>query len=325
MKWKIRWRRWSGAAALALALVFGGCSRETTKAPEPQEQIVYTKSQIMIIAATERNRYQQVYTDRIWDAVMESGETFEEYLLEQIRFFLENLKTMTLLARDKGITLSSGEQDKVRRLARDYYSQLSRAEIEYMGITEEDAVVLYQDYYTANKVVAELTKDVDLEVSDSEAKVITIRRVRLSDREAADAVYARLMEEGSDFASVAREMTGSTPPEEQIGRGEEPQALEDAAFALATGEISPVTEAEGSFYIIQCVSDYDMDATRERKNQIHKERKNWAFQQIYSQFQTEHKVSISDELWAEISFEGGEDVASDNFFSLYEEEFGSQR
>ena len=194
-----------------------------------------------------------------------------------------------------------------------------------MGITEEDAAVLYQDYFTANKVVAELTKDVDLEVSDSEAKVITIRRVRLSGREAAEAIYARLMEEGSDFSAVVRDVTGSTPPEEQLGRGEEAEAVEEAAFGLSTGEISPVTEAEGSFYIIQCVNDYDMDATRERKSQIHKERKNWAFQQIYAQFQTEHKVSIPEELWAEISFDGGENVASDNFFSLYEDEFGIQR
>ncbi len=325
MKWKVRWRRWFAAGAAALALVLGGCSKEAPSVTEPQEQVTYTKPQIMIIAATERNRYQQVYTDKIWDAVMENGETFEEYLLEQVRVFMENLKTMTLLARDRGIALSSGEQDKVRRLARDYYSQLSRAEIEYMGITEEDAVILYQDYYTANKVVAELTKDVDLEVSDSEAKVITIRRVRLSGREAAEAMHARLMEEGSDFSAIAREVTGSTPPEEQLARGEELEILEEAAFRLSTGEISPVTESEDSFYIIQCVNDYDMDATRERKSQIHKERKNWAFQQIYAQFQTEHKVSIPDELWSEISFEGGEDVMTNNFFSLYEEEFGNQR
>ena len=104
MKWKVRWRRWFAAGAAALALVLGGCSKEAPSVTEPQEQVTYTKPQIMIIAATERNRYQQVYTDKIWDAVMENGETFEEYLLEQVRVFMENLKTMTLLARDRGKT-----------------------------------------------------------------------------------------------------------------------------------------------------------------------------------------------------------------------------
>ena len=119
--------------AVTLFLMSAGCAMPTPSEPEVPEQVSYTKAQIMIIATTERNRYEQVYTDRIWDAVMENGETFEEYLLNEIRVFMENLKTMTLLAQDRGITLSSGEQDKVRRLARNYYSGLSRAEIEYMG------------------------------------------------------------------------------------------------------------------------------------------------------------------------------------------------
>lgn len=308
--------------AVTLFLMSAGCAMPTPGEPEVPEQVSYTKAQIMIIATTERNRYEQVYTDRIWDAVMENGETFEEYLLDEIRVFMENLKTMTLLAQDRGITLSSGEQDKVRRLARNYYSGLSRAEIEYMGITEEDVAIVYQDYYTANKVVEELTAGVDLEVSDSEAKVISIRRVCLPDRETAEALRGRLLEEGSDFGAEARSVTGSTPPEEKIWRGEEPALLEEAAFSLASGEISQVIQLEDGFYLVQCVSDYEMDATRERKTQIYKERKNWAFQQIYGQFQTEHKVSIPDEVWSEISFEGGEESVTSDFFSLYQEEFG---
>lgn len=308
--------------AVTLFLISAGCAMPTPGEPEVPEPVSYTKAQIMIIATTERNRYEQVYTDRIWDAVMENGETFEEYLLDEIRVFMENLKTMTLLAQDRGITLSSGEQDKVRRLARNYYSGLSRAEIEYMGITEEDVAIVYQDYYTANKVVEELTAGVDLEVSDSEAKVISIRRVCLPDRETAEALRGRLLEEGSDFGAEARSVTGSTPPEEKIGRGEEPALLEEAAFSLASGEISQVIQLEDGFYLVQCVSDYEMDATRERKTQIYKERKNWAFQQIYGQFQTEHKVSIPDEVWSEISFEGGEESVTSDFFSLYQEEFG---
>lgn len=308
--------------AVTLFLMSAGCAMPTPGEPEVLEQVSYTKAQIMIIATTERNRYEQVYTDRIWDAVMENGETFEEYLLNEIRVFMENLKTMTLLAQDRGITLSSGEQDKVRRLARNYYSGLSRAEIEYMGITEEDVAIVYQDYYTANKVVEELTAGVDLEVSDSEAKVISIRRVCLPDRETAEALRGRLLEEGSDFGAEARSVTGSTPPEEKIWRGEEPALLEEAAFSLASGEISQVIQLEDGFYLVQCVSDYEMDATRERKTQIYKERKNWAFQQIYGQFQTEHKVSIPDEVWSEISFEGGEESVTSDFFSLYQEEFG---
>lgn len=322
MKRKNRWILvWILAVALSVWWA-GGCSKEAVVEEEESQPAAYTRAQMMVIAITERNRYEQIYTDKIWDAVMESGDTFEQYLLDQVRAFLENMKTMTLLARDRGITVSSGEADRVRRVARKYYSSLSRSEIEYLGISEADVVTLYEDYHMACKVVGVLTEGLDLEVSDSEAKVITIRRVCLPDRETAEAMRGRLLEEGSDFGTEARNVTGSTPPEEMIGRGEEPAPLEEAAFALASGEVSEVIQLEDGFWLVQCVSDYEMDATRERKNQIYKERKNWAFQQIYGQFQTEHKVSIPDEVWAEISFEGGEESETSDFFALYQEEFG---
>lgn len=277
---------------------------------------------MMVIAITERNKYEQVFTDKIWDAVMENGDTFEDYLLDQVRVFLENMKTMTLLAKDKGIVLSSGEQDRVKRLAKNYYSELTREEIEYLGISEEDVLILYQDYYTANKVVEELTKGMDLEVSDSEAKVISIKQIKTEDREKAETAYRKL-QEGNEFSNVSREVTGVSPEERQIARGEESKVFESEAFALATGEVSSVVESEGFFYIIQCINDYDMEATKERKVQIYKERKNWAFQQIYGQFEMENRISISDEAWSEISFQEGDEVVTANFFSLYQEEFES--
>lgn len=322
MKRRIRWRGF--AAAVGMALLTGGCSQEVPSALETPAPVTYTLPQIMVIAATERNRYEQIYTDEIWNALMQDGSTFDQYLLAQVRVFLENMKTMTLLAKDRGIGLSSGEQDRIKRLARTYYSQLSRTEIEYMGISEEDVATLYHDYYMANKVVESLTEGMDLEVSDSEAKVITIREMKFADRAAAESALSRLNEEGSDFSAIAREVTGSTPKERSIGRGEEPEALEAAALGLATGQVSPVIETGDGFFLIQCVSDYEPDATRERKQQIYKERKNWAFQQIYSQFQSQHQVSLKEEDWASVNFEGGEDVNTVNFFLLYQEEFGNQ-
>ena len=254
---------------------------------------------------------------------MENGDTFEQYLLDQVKVFLENMKTMTLLARDRGITVSSGEADRVRRVARNYYSSLSRSEIEYLGISEADVVTLYEDYHMACKVVVALTEGLDLEVSDSEAKVITVKVVETGDRVKAETVWGRMAEEESDFSAVARDVTGASPEERKLWRGQMPEVLETVAFGLAAGEISPVVESDGMYYVIQCVNDYEMDATRERKAQIYKERKNWAFQQIYGQFQAEHKVTIPDEMWAEVTFESGENVETSDFFLLYQKEFGN--
>lgn len=323
MKRKNRWILvWILGVALSVWWA-GGCSKETVVEEEESQPAAYTRAQMMVIAITERNRYEQIYTDKIWDAVMESGDTFEQYLLDQVRAFLENMKTMTLLARDRGITVSSGEADRVWRVARNYYSSLSRSEIEYLGISEADVVTLYEDYHMACKVVGALTEGLDLEVSDSEAKVITVKVVETGDRVKAETVWGRMAEEESDFSAVARDVTGASPEERKLWRGQMPEVLETAAFGLAAGEISPVVESDGMYYVIQCVNDYEMDATRERKTQIYKERKNWAFQQIYEQFVIDNKVSITDEEWSEITFEGGEAAEASSFFELYQEEFGS--
>ena len=58
----------------------------------------------MTIAATERNRYQNVYTSRIWDVSDgNGGENFEERMIDQIQQFFKELGTMNLLAQDHGV------------------------------------------------------------------------------------------------------------------------------------------------------------------------------------------------------------------------------
>ena len=119
---------------VVLSIWLGGCAKEVPSISENLEPVIYTQSQMMVIAITERNKYEQVFTDKIWDAVMENGDTFEDYLLDQVRVFLENMKTMTLLAKDKGIILSSGEQDRVKRLAKNYYSELTREDLKSLKL-----------------------------------------------------------------------------------------------------------------------------------------------------------------------------------------------
>ena len=44
----------------------------------------------------------------------------------------------------------------------------------------------------------------------------------------------------------------------QLGRKEESQEFEDAAFALSAGQVSQVIESNGTYYVIKCISDYDV-------------------------------------------------------------------
>ena len=85
-KWN-RWGRTLAAVVLAAAVVCGCGVKETLLSGRKSER-EYGKAETMVIVTTERLRYEELYTDKIWDTVVdESGTTFEETLLSQIHDF----------------------------------------------------------------------------------------------------------------------------------------------------------------------------------------------------------------------------------------------
>ena len=57
---------------------------------------------------------------------------------------------------------------------------------------------MYEAYHRANKLVDELTKDVSLEISDSEARVIQVQEIAVSEEAKAQEVYEKVVSEGAD-------------------------------------------------------------------------------------------------------------------------------
>lgn len=319
------WKRGVGLFLASLLILLSaalwGCQR-TGGEKEGEESGSYTLPEIMLIAATERNRYEQVYTSQIWTAVVdESGTTMKDLLLEQIRTFLEDLETMNQLAEAQGIEIDPVEKDQLYQLSREFYQGLTDGDKEFIGISEKEVQALYERYFLANKVVSELTKDVDLEISDSEAKVIQVQQIVTESMDMAWIAYAQVIAEGADFASVAR--TNSIDPvvSRTLAKGEETESYEEAAFALEEGQISQIVESDGRFYIIKCTDPFDEEATLERKSQLSLARKEQAFRGIYDEFQAEHPAEVPDSLWSQVRFEGGEDCETSNFFDLYRKYF----
>ncbi|MEY8353042.1 peptidylprolyl isomerase [Lachnospiraceae bacterium 54-53] len=313
-------RRLLLAGALAMTLL-SGCKAEIPIVSEIRETRAYTLPQSMIIVATERNRYQQIYTSQIFGVYLPGGQIFETYLLDQVKEFLQEMKMMNLLAENKGISLTSAEKEEIRKASDEYFGSLTEEDISYMGVTEEDVRTMYEEYYLSNKVVGELTKDMNLEISDSEAKVIEVEQIVLPDGVLAAEVLSKAETEGTDFSALAKEYSEEADIRHKIGRGENPGAYEDAAFALPAGGISQVVEEDGRYYILKCVNDYDEDATQERKAGLYRTRKKEAFDQIYSRFKEEHPVTFSSEIWKDVKFSKDDKTTTTSFFEVYKKYF----
>ena len=125
-KWN-RWGRTLSVVVLAAAVVCGCGVKETLLSGRKSER-EYGKAETMVIVTTERLRYEELYTDKIWDvAVDESGTTFEETLVNQIHDFLKELKTMSRMADEENVTLSGKERELVKQAAAQYMENLKNA------------------------------------------------------------------------------------------------------------------------------------------------------------------------------------------------------
>ena len=232
-----KWNRWGRtlAAVVLTAVIVCGCGVKETLLSGRKSEREYGKAESMVIVTTERLRYEELYTDKIWDvAVDESGTTFEETLVNQIHDFLKELKTMSRMADEENVTLSGKERELVKQAAAQYMENLKNAGDSF-EITRDVAESLYEDYWKAEKLVETLTENVNLEVSDSEAKVITVDEIVLSDKDQADETLKKVRTEGTDFMTVAKEVSEDQEIEKKISRGMRSEEYEQAAYALASG------------------------------------------------------------------------------------------
>lgn len=307
------------AVAVMLAGGVSGCNGKISSiVSESMGTEGFSDAQMMLIVASERNRCQKIYTDQIWDTVVDdAGTTFQTYLLEEIQKFLRELKVMNLLADEHQIALSAREKEELNALADSYYESMSDADHAYTGATRDDVYTMYEAYHRANRLVDALTQNVNLEVSDSEARVITVCEASFSQESEAQAFLNRVMEDGVDFSTAVKESNLEGSAEKSVGRGERSKSYEDAVFALESSQISPVFQDGERWYVVKCVNDYDENATLDRKQKMALERKNQAFRQIYDSFAEDHQVELNGSFWEKLSLKEGTDSQTDNFFEQY--------
>ena len=315
---------WRRILCLGLWVLIGtagltACSGQASSGQRSMGSVTeYTPGQIRMVAATERNRYQNIYTSQLWSVAADGeGNTFETLLKGQVEQFLKELAVVNLLAEKNGIQLTSQEKDAVQSLTDEYYSGLTKGDLDYMKVSKDEVYDLYSKYYLADKTVSQLTNEEDLEVSDAEAKVIHIQQIETDTEEKAQEVYEMATQEKADFAAVAAKESQNSQIEYELEWSGDMTPLEQSAFSLEQDQISKVISYEGKYYIQKCTNAYDKDATAARKIKLLEEKKARAFDQIYTPFSQTNPVRLKEGMWDEMDFSGGEECTADNFFQLY--------
>lgn len=299
-----------------------------------------TTPELMVYLTNTQNRYENVYGKEVWN-VSKDGVTLEENVKETVLARMAQVKTMYLLAEEYQLVLEEAEAEKVDAAAQEYFDSLSDREKELMGVDVETIRQLYTEYALADKVYEYIIRDVNPEISDDEARTITVQhiflrtymldgdgnRVDYSDA-AKKTVYEKACEireqavlGEADFADLASKYSDDTVITYSFGKGELEEAVEAAAFQLETDEVSQVVETENGYQIIKCLSTFDREQTDLSKLEIVEERKKEVFGEEYNTFVESLTRQLNTKLWNEVSLIHDEEVTTTGFFDIYDKYF----
>lgn len=297
--------------------------------------------EIMIYLTNTKNQYEQAFGSQIWKTSY-NGETLESNVKETVLARIARIKAMNLLAEKYEITLSDTELDNAHKAAGKYYESLNDKELELLKVDEKLLCDMYEEYALAGKVYQYLIADINPEISDDEARTITVQHILIKtyslneqgeripySEEGRKEAYKRAGEalrkaqEGEDFTGLIAEYSEDSNPSYSFGKGTMEAEFEEAAFNLGTDEISGIVESEYGYHIIKCISTFDRDETDRNKVKIVEQRRKEVFNEEYSGFVEGLTRNLNQKLWDTVGFIEDDEVTTADFFEIYQEIFGT--
>lgn len=299
-------------------------------------------AEIMVYLTNTKNQYENTFGGEIWNASY-NGETLEGNIKETVLARMARIKALNLLAAEYGIELDQGEKSKAAQAAQEYNASLNDAERRAMSVNEELLCRMYEEYALSEKVYQYLIADINPEISDDEARTITVQHILVKTyslnengerveytAQAKSKAYQRADEalkrarDGDEFASLISEYSEDANSSYSFIKGSMDPAFEEAAFKLGTGEISGIVETSHGYDIIKCISTFDRDETDRNKVEIVEQRRREVFNEEYSGFVEGLTRNLNQKLWEQVGFIEDEAVATDSFFEVYEEYFHNE-
>ncbi len=226
-------------------------------------------------------------------------------------YYLEMFKGQQNISSDSELEKLLAAQDMTmadlkKRLVEEFSpQQVIHVEIsERIAVSDKDERAYYEAHATDFEIPAEATvREILLKAPEPE---------REAKRAEAEAVRARLIEPGADFATIAAEVSDAGTKKVggllgTVKKGDLAAALDDAAFTLAVGEISQVIEAGYGFHILKV--DARTEATSKPfdvvktdiEKKIQEERFSVAYQQYMVKAWSEATIWVSPKYEARLS------------------------
>lgn len=303
---------------LLIIVLFSGCTIGNTRfvfGEAVNREIVFDmgsygdcdKQKAMVYLLIAKAEYEKIFGDDVWQMQIENM-SMEEFVKNNTLSELLQRESMSALAENEGIELSE-EQLKVLSDATDeLYESIDENLLEGIGITKQDIEGVFRARLLSGLIFDEIAATVNTEISDSEAKVITVQYVRL------DESYE------SDDTTFAELFSGDEVTEADICRGELEEKLgkeaETMVFALEEGEISDIITVGNESFLFKSVSAYDADKTEKNKTVMLEQRRQDAFMTAYREFMDSTEYKTNDKVWDTLVIADFDGVSFGGFYDI---------
>ena len=344
MKQKSRWKVLAAVVGLCLLTACGRDSDSkvvfTTGFKENEifkiGEAVCTTEELMVYLRNTRNQYEDVYGEEIWQT-QRNGVTLEENVKETMLARIAQVKTMYLMAVQMGVTLTEQQESAVKEAAAVYVASLPPAESETVENRLDLIEQMYREYAMAQNVYDTIIQDIHPEISDDEARIITVQQIFLPFTKTGEdgkqvlvseaektAVYQEAirvrglaMDGKSDFEKLAMQYSKEETVTLSFGKEEQEESLEEVAFSLETNEISRVIEGKNGYYILKCISTFNREETDSNKIRILEKRRKDAFEEAYDAFVKTLIRQLNEEAYERIDYLREERVSGGEFFEIF--------
>lgn len=321
-----KWKKYL-MLSLLVCLALTGCGKgKEEKTDEKTEEADVVKDAVFMAVGGEtvygkeamsylyllKRQYETSLGEGVWSLGIEEGESFSDYAKEAAITNLTQLKIICQQAKKEGISLDEEELYEAGKTARELLEAASEEDREKFGLTEEILTGIYADNTLAAKFFDVTTGEVDTNISDEEARQVTIQYASVltegldeEHKKKAKKEAKKLLsdaKEASSFLNFASSNSDSETVELTFGKEDMPEEFGAEAMGMKTGEISPLIEGKKGYYILYCISDFNEDATTAKKEALIDERRDKLFREKYKEWSKDYKVVVSTALWEEASF-----------------------
>ncbi len=253
----------------------------------------------------------------------EEEQLLYDYVLDEI----VALEILQMLAQENNVLLTAEEQVRAEECAQYYMEHTDEKTLHDCSADAGQVTELIEKYVLAQKTIAVLTEGADLEVSENEARAISIQIMEFWEEEAAWEALDQIRQ-GTSFQQVYLDRFQETPLEHNITRGTLLAPLEAVAFSLQSGEMSDVVSCqeeetgEWHYFILYCCNDYIPELTQANMETIKNRKKTEIWMERVIEKRGELSVYLEErqlktEQWLET------DGREAQFFAVFEQFFGT--